>query len=405
MTQNKCSSKKKCKVLLLNTDNLNILICFKDHRTRKKLTMSLQESLNLSNHESNSPPKKSPKLEHRKMRNFMSLQESLNLCNLSLDLSNRQPNPPPTKESKLEQRTLKNFSSMSLQESLNLSKRESNPHPMKCQILEHRTMRKFMSVTESLNLSNRESNPPPMKSPKLEHRTIRNFMSVQESLNLSNREPNPPPMKSPKLEHRTMRNFMSLQKSLNLSNSEPNLHLMKESKLDHRIMKNFMSLQKSVNLSGREPNPPLIKKSKLYPRIKRTYVFLSLPDEILLKILGYMDIFNLKGCAQVSRRLQRVALDPTLVYSDNRSVPSLYERTLCLCVKNLISKGLYEIAKNVEVKHCNEQHCRTVRHIWDQIITSENTFEYFTSATPIQPSKEWHASVKINEREHLVHRL
>ena len=102
--------------------------------------MSLKESLNLSNRESNSPPMKSPKLEHRKMgkmRNFMSLQESLNLCDQSLDLSNREPNPPPTKESKLEQRTLKSFSSMSLQESLNLSKRESNPHPMKSQKLEN----------------------------------------------------------------------------------------------------------------------------------------------------------------------------------------------------------------------------------------------------------------------------
>ena len=89
--------------------------------------MSNQESLNLPNGESDSPPKKSPKLERGKMRNYKSLQESLNLCDQSLDLSNREPNPPPTKESKLEQRTLKNFSSMSLQESLNLSNRESNP--------------------------------------------------------------------------------------------------------------------------------------------------------------------------------------------------------------------------------------------------------------------------------------
>ena len=264
-----------------------------------------------------------------------------------------------------------------------------------------------MSRQESLNLSKHESFHHSMKSPILEHRKIRNFMSATESLNLSNHESNPPPLKSPKLQHRTiqMRNFMSLQKSLNLSNSEPNLHLMKESKLDQRFMRNFMSHQKSLNMCESGPNPPLNKKSTLDHRIKRTYELLSLPDEILLKILGYMDIFNLNGCAQVSRRLQRVALDPKLVYSDNRSVPSLYERTLCLCVKNLISKGLFEIAKNVEVTHCNEQHCRKVRNIWDQIITSENTFEYFTSAKPVQPSKEWHASVKINEREHLVHRL
>ena len=318
--------------------------------------MSNQESLNLPNGESDSPPKKSPKLERGKMRNYKSLQEDLNLTNQSLDLSNRGPNPPPTKESKLEQRTLKNFSRMSL----NLSKQESNPHPM--------------------------------KSPKLEHRPMRNFTSVQDSLNLSDHESNPPPMKSPKL----MRNFMSLQKSLNLSNSEPNLHLMKESKLDHRIMR---------NLSESGPNPPLIRKSTLYHKIKRTYVLLSLPDETLLKILGYLDIFDLKGCAQVSKRLQRVALDTSLEYSDNRSVPSLYERTLCLCVKDLISKGLFEMAKNVEVSRCKEQHCRTVRQIWHQNITRENTIEYLTSATPIQPSKEWHASVKINEREHLVHRL
>ena len=321
--------------------------------------MSLQESLNLSNCESNSPPKKSPKLEHRKMgkmKNYKSLQESLNLTNQSLDLSNRGPNPPPKKESKLEQRTLKNFSSMSLQ----------------------------------------ELNPPPMKSPKLEHRKMRNLGSFQESLNLLNSESNPPPMKSPKLEHGKMRNFMTLQKSLDLSNSEPNLHLMKESKLDHRIMR---------NLSESGPNPPLIRKSTLYHKIKRTYVLLSLPDETLLKILGYMDIFDLKGCAQVSKRLQRIALDTSLEYSDNRSVPSLYERTLCLCVKDLISKGLFEMAQNVEVSRCKEQHCRTVRQIWHQNITRENTIEYLTSATPIQPSKEWHASVKINEREHLVHRL
>ena len=230
-------------------------------------------------------------------------------------------------------------------------------------------------------------------------------MSLQESLNLSNRESNPPPMKSPKLQHGTMRNFMSLQKSLNLSNSEPNLHLMKESKLDQRIMRNFRTPHKSLNLSESGPNPPLMKKLALDHRIKKTYELLSLPDEILLKILGYMDIFDLKGCAQVSKRLQRVALDLSLEYSDNRTVPSLYERTLCLCVKDLISKGLYEIAKNVEVSRCTEQHCRTVRQIWDQIITRENTFEYVFSATPMQPSKEWHASVKIKEREHLVHRL
>jgi hypothetical protein len=253
-----------------------------------------------------------------------------------------------------------------------------------------------MSAQDSLNLSDHESNPPPMKSPKLEHRTMKNCISLQESLNLSNHESNPPPMKSPKLEHVKMRNFMSLQKSLNLSNSEPNLHLMKESKLDQRIKR---------NLSESGPNPPLIKKSTLNHRIKRTYDLLSLPDEILLKILGYMDIFDLKGCAQVSKRLQRVALDPSLEYSDNRTVPSLYKRTLCLCVKDLISKGLYEIAKNFEVSRCTEQHCRTVRQIWDQIITRENTFEYVFSATPMQPSKEWHASVKIKEREHLVHRL
>ena len=231
-------------------------------------------------------------------------------------------------------------------------------------------------------------------------------MSHQESLNLSNCEPNPPlmkeskpnPPKESKLEYRMMRNFMSLQESLNLSNREPNPPLMKRSKLARRRMRNFMSLQKSLNLSNREPNPPLIKH-----RTEKN--FMSLPDEMILKLFSYMDIFNLKACAQVSKRLQRVALDSSLEYRNNRSVPSLYERTLCLCVKDLISNGLYKTAKDVEVRRCNRQHCKTVRHIWDQIITSENTFTYFTSAQPMPQSKEWHSSVKINEREHLVHRL
>ena len=85
--------------------------------------------------------------------------------------------------------------------------------------------------------------------------------------------------------------------------------------------------------------------SKLNNNVKR---ILELPDEILLKILSYLNILDLKKCAQVSKRMQTVAFDQSLDYSDNRSMPSLYEKTLCLCVKNLITDREYEIAQLVE---------------------------------------------------------
>ena len=91
---------------------------------------------------------------------------------------------------------------------------------------------------------------------------------------------------------------------------------------------------------------------------------------------------------------------------DNRSMPSLYEKTFCLCVKNLITDREYEIAKIVEGNHCNRWHCNTTRMIWDQIITNRKVFRHLNfSAQPMKPSKGWHALVKINEREHLVQRL
>ena len=63
------------------------------------------------------------------------------------------------------------------------------------------------------------------------------------------------------------------------------------------------------------------------------------------------------------------------------------------------------MAKEIEAKHCNRWHCNTTRNIWDRCNSHENSFARFTSAQPIEKSKEWHASVKINEREYLIHRL
>ena len=146
--------------------------------------------------------------------------------------------------------------------------------------------------------------------------------------------------------------------------------------------------------------------------MKKNNKFLSFPDEILLKIFSYLNIFSLKKCAQASKRLQSIALDSSLDYKDNRTMPSLYQQTLCLCVKHLIIERKYKIAKEVERKHCIRHHCQTMRLIWNRINMSENSFAHFTSAElmeksdqPIEKSKEWHALVKINEREYLVRRL
>ena len=139
--------------------------------------------------------------------------------------------------------------------------------------------------------------------------------------------------------------------------------------------------------------------------MKKNNKFLSFPNEILLKIFSYLNIFSLKKCAQASKRLQSIALDSSLDYKDNRSMPSLYQQTLCLCVKHLIKDGKYKMAKDLEAKHCKRWHCNTTRNIWDRCNSHENSFTRFTSAKPIEKSKEWHASVKINEREYLIHRL
>ena len=170
-----------------------------------------------------------------------------------------------------------------------------------------------------------------------------------------------------------------------------------------------MSIQESLHLT--EPNSLLTNESKLDKRMKINHELLSLSDEILLKIFSNLNILGLKKCAQVSKRLQRVALDSSLDYSDNLSMPSLYEKTLCLCVKKFITGGKYKKAKDKEVKKCFKLHCKMVKDIWDQIIYfSENSFGHLTYggptySQPMEQSKKWHTSVKFNEREHLVHRL
>ena len=40
---------------------------------------------------------------------------------------------------------------------------------------------------------------------------------------------------------------------------------------------------------------------------------LPFPDEILLKILGYLNVIDLRQCAQVSKRLQKICMDKSLI--------------------------------------------------------------------------------------------
>ena len=47
---------------------------------------------------------------------------------------------------------------------------------------------------------------------------------------------------------------------------------------------------------------------------------LPFPDEILLKIIGYLNLVDLRKCAEVSKRLQKICMDKSLILfrSSNR---------------------------------------------------------------------------------------
>jgi hypothetical protein len=48
----------------------------------------------------------------------------------------------------------------------------------------------------------------------------------------------------------------------------------------------------------------------------------SFPDEILLKVLGYLDLIDLRKCAHVSKRFHKISMDKSLIlywFSDRLS--------------------------------------------------------------------------------------
>ena len=53
---------------------------------------------------------------------------------------------------------------------------------------------------------------------------------------------------------------------------------------------------------------------------------LPFPDEILLKIIGYLNLVDLRKCAEVSKRLQKICMDKSLILfrSSNRRTSVKY---------------------------------------------------------------------------------
>ena len=60
---------------------------------------------------------------------------------------------------------------------------------------------------------------------------------------------------------------------------------------------------------------------------------LPFPDEILLKIIGYLNVIDLRKCAQVSKRLQKICMDKSLILfrsSNRRTIRAINGKTILL---------------------------------------------------------------------------
>ena len=71
----------------------------------------------------------------------------------------------------------------------------------------------------------------------------------------------------------------------------------------------------------------------------------ELPNEIVIKIYGYLNILDLSECAQVSKRMRSLCFHHSLGYIRKFSMVILYKRTGIRNVKELIKLGAYEQAK------------------------------------------------------------
>ena len=81
------------------------------------------------------------------------------------------------------------------------------------------------------------------------------------------------------------------------------------------------------------------------------------PNEIAIKIYGYLKTIDLSNCAQVSKRMRSLCFYQSLDYRQKFSMAILYKRSgpfftgtilpllLQTCVKELINLGAYEQAK------------------------------------------------------------
>ena len=77
-------------------------------------------------------------------------------------------------------------------------------------------------------------------------------------------------------------------------------------------MERYKKCKKSVNKSAHARNKRMAGTEKL-----------PLPDEIVLKILGYLDLGDLKKCARVSKRLNNICKDHSLRCIRLRYISSL----------------------------------------------------------------------------------
>ena len=75
------------------------------------------------------------------------------------------------------------------------------------------------------------------------------------------------------------------------------------------------------------------------------YQNFELPNEIVIKIYGYLNILDLAECAQVSKRMRSLCFHQSLGYIGKFSMVILYKRTRIINVKELIKLGAYEQAK------------------------------------------------------------
>ena len=65
---------------------------------------------------------------------------------------------------------------------------------------------------------------------------------------------------------------------------------------------------------------------------------LPLPDQIFLKIIGYLDVIDTIHCSQVSKRLQKICMDKSL---------NLFQRSFTFPVPAINGKTILEVKKKV----------------------------------------------------------